>query len=507
MPRGKRGKPPEDVPPPTETADVLPLVSVEPNIPLQRPNRYVFQGIHQRIYDDDVYELDAEGGLSSGKTTLALQKELDFLINCPGIWSFLFRYSGTDTDTKLKSAFEKVCARNEIFPKWNSKELAYEFESGSRASMFGLKSADHLSRYSKLRGLEVSRIYNDQSEELPSDVFLELPARMRQHQFRHQITLTPNPPHPNHWLCDHFPEDNRIKNRHMYSVSLYDNSHNLPEQTLRGLESSYPPEHAKHRVVILGKRGVNVMGVPVYENLFQRDLHSRPLVYDPTRPLFECVDYGKTNPAWVVAQQTEWGGMHFLAGLIGRQMFLEDFLPVVMQYRGLWFPNALRFKTCCTVSSYAKLQQFSVAKHFSEVGLRPIWNEHSNDPDIVLSLIERMGSYMRRRLADGSEAFGINKSEEHWLEVSREGIKFSPFLPQAFDGGYCWAATDVSVGRNEMRQPQIDGWFEHGMRCVEAIELNFGMASERDKALEALAKRNRLNEPRLVSHQPQGWME
>ncbi len=47
---------------------------------------------------------------------------------------------------------------------------------------------------------------------------------------------------------------------------------------------AYPPEHAKHRSVILGKRGLNVTGTPVYKGMFRRDVHVGQPAYNPQQP-------------------------------------------------------------------------------------------------------------------------------------------------------------------------------------------------------------------------------
>jgi len=55
----------------------------------------------------------------------------------------------------------------------------------------GLKSQDQTLRYSKFRGLTLARVYVDQAEELPHDIYLELAARLSQPGFPHQITISP----------------------------------------------------------------------------------------------------------------------------------------------------------------------------------------------------------------------------------------------------------------------------------------------------------------------------
>ncbi len=80
-----------------------------------------FQGIHAEILADRTPEVDAEGSLNCGKTTLCIWKELEALQTYPGIWSFAFRYSDTDTKTKLRPAIEQLCAIRGEKMKWDGR--------------------------------------------------------------------------------------------------------------------------------------------------------------------------------------------------------------------------------------------------------------------------------------------------------------------------------------------------------------------------------------------------
>lgn len=475
-----------------------------------------FTGIYKEFLDDRTPEILLQGSLSSGKTTAALVRLITHLRDDPGLEAFLFRYSDEDCRTKLRPSFEKVCSQMQIFPEWNNVEKCYIFANGSRCSSFGLRSVDTLSRYSKLKGLGVGELVGDEIQELPGDIALELRARLRQPDHPHSLVFICNPPPEGHWITKQWKDEstdagiaaNRALHRKVYSLSLYDNPF-LPAETLRELEAAYPPEHAKHSTVILGKRGVNVIGDPIYGELYSTTLHSRPIPFDPAQVLYEAFDFGKTHPCWVVVQKPFSGGLYCLGGILGQEMFLDDFLPIVQQYRAEWFPDveSRRFRTCCTSSQSLNIYKDTQINQLKAAGFRPVWNPHGNDPDVVLALIEKIASYMRKRSATGKESFAVNDNQDRWLRASSEGITYSPFLSRMCMGGYTWSDLEVSVGRNEMRQPRSDQWFEHPARCLEAIELNFGMTQELQQSREALAKKNRMFEPKLVSHQPQGWME
>lgn len=454
---------------------------------------------------DETPEIDLEGALSSGKTTACLWKEFNAQMQYPGIHAYLGRYGDGETQTKLRPAWEAICLKANNIPNWNAKELCYDFSNGSKMFAFGLKSPDSLSRYSKIRGLGVSRIYVDQTEELPEDMGLELRARLRQPTFPHQLVFSPNPPNVTHWLAQQFPTDQRFAHRKYYGVSLYDNAHNLPETLIRDLEMAYPAAHAKHRSVILGQRGVNVTGVPVYKGAFDRRLHVGSIVYDPRRPLLEAIDFGKHHPCIVWAQQPYYGGLHVIGGILGQDLFLDDFLDTVKQIRSEWFPDISSRETTCDPAGSRENSQgtrFNGVDLLRRAGFAPHWKDNANSPDVRAGIIDSLASLMRQRDPSNQEKFQVESEPSRWVRVSAEGASPDPFLTDALEAGYVWDEHMVSVGNKQVRKPKKDGWFEHGMNCLEYLELTFGaMRLTREEQAERKAARARRQAqlPRLPS--------
>lgn len=444
-----------------------------------------FNGIHESILSDTTPELAVIGGRGSGKSTVCVTKEIRYSKNFPGIKEFLFRVSEKDTESKLIPFFKEMCDHEKEYPAWNNSESAFVFGNGSITFMFGIRTTSAAQRYAKIRGLGVARLYGDQMEESGSDLGLELRASLRQPNFPKQLTYGANPPSDFHWLAKQFPigVEHRFKNRRLYQLSIYDNKF-LPAETLRELEQAYPPSHPNYKTLLLGQYGVSVIGEPIYGEMFRRDLHVRPIAYKPELQLVEAFDFGQLNPCWIIGQRPRGGGMHWLGGVIGQEMYLVDFIPIVQEYRSRWFPNAdtTQIRTACTLSQSRKLGNLVMGvEELRAADFHPAWKEGSNSPDVVLALIERQASYMRRRGGDGAEMFGINNAEDRWWKADREGMSHSPFMSYAYEGGYSWSQTmdgkpvTVSVGRNEFRQPHPDSWYEFPMRCAEAIELNFSV--------------------------------
>ncbi len=425
---------------------------------------------------DETPEIDVEGALSSGKTTACLWKVWTSLQQHPGIHWWIGRYGDGETQTKVRPAFETICQSAGRVPTWLSKELAYEFANGSRCYAYGLKSPDALSRYSKMRGMGVSGIYLDQAEELPEDFSLELRLRLRQPGFPHQLIFSPNPPNVTHWLAAQFPETNSIPGRKLYSISIHDNAHNLPPELLTAALLAYPPEHAKYRSVILGMRGLNVTGEPVYQGAFMRALHEAPAEYDPLLPLEMALDFGKHHPCVVFRQVSALGQVRYLGGILGQQLYLDDFCDIVLRHRASWFPHAM-IRECCDPAGTVDTSHGTHGAYqtLHAKGIHPVSVRDANSPAVRLAAIERTAAQMRRRAADRGEAFVVSNSDR-WLRISTTNSVIDRWLADGFEAGYVWDEHMVSVGNKQVRKPKKDGWFEHGQNCSEYLECNFGMA-------------------------------
>jgi hypothetical protein len=479
--------------------------------------RMVWKGVVAEFLQDDTRLIDFEGAFRVGKTTAALWKVFNSCMAHPGIQWLICRYSDGDTQSKLKPPWRAVCRTAGVAIEWDPLEQCDVFpcvkdgqpcDAGdhktcggkrSKVYIFGIKSQDQTSRYGKFRGMTLAGIYNDQTEELPHDVFQEMMGRLSQSHYPHQLLLTPNPPDENHWLTKEFPETNNIVGRKYYSAPIHANAHNLPPETIPGLIAAYPPSHPKHRSAVLGKRGLNVVGVPVYGGdperglapMFTRTLHVRPLTYNPQLPLLCAIDFGKHHPAAIFAQFTPWNQFLLLAGLMGQNLYLEDFAPLVNLYRAQWFPDAIEVLTCCDPAGAHDNSQ-GVRQNgitvLREHLIYPTYKENSNAPDVRLAMVERIAAYMRKRTPQG-EAFGVEANPDRWLLISPDTVKPWPFLADGFEAGYVWDANMISVGSKQMRRPKKDGWYEHGQNATEYLELNFGGAQPTVAQVERHAAR------------------
>jgi hypothetical protein len=212
----------------------------------------------------------------------------------------------------------------------------------------------------------------------------------------------------------------------------------------------------------------------------------RPLSYNPHLPLLTVIDFGKHHPCMIFGQYTPWNQLVLLGGVMGQDMFLEDFAPTALRYRAQWFPDVLYHMEACDPagahdnSQGVRQNGIEVLKTF---GLMPRYKENSNAPDVRLAMVERLAGLMRKRTTQG-EAFGVEADPAKWLLVTQDQARSWPFVADAFEAGYVWDEHYVSVGSKQLRKPKKDGWYEHGMNCCEYLELNFGGAQPSVKAVE-----------------------
>lgn len=476
--------------------------------------------IHEAIKADwKTSEILIEGSLGCGKTTVGLDKEIDALLKWPGIPILLFRWTEDAVATKLRTAFEELLSIRGLTAEWDAKQKVYNFPNGSRAFMFGLKAVSAIEQYNKIRGLGVSRIFGDQVEEAAQQVAGELRGRLRPdltatmqgRRFPFQLTFVANPSDTDFWLSKEFPEDGRIKGRKLYSLSVFDNRH-LPEESKESLIRQFSPEHPKHLTMVLGKRGPEIFGVPVFEGLYKRDIHHKRKDFRSDAAILEGFEFGKHNPCFVFAQQMYAGGLTLLGGIRSQEMVLEDFLPIVKQYRERWYPRGYEVK-CCTAPTGARGSMigpgFSSLDILEEAGFRAIYRDHGNSPDVRLSLIENISGLLRRRTPDGNESIAVNDDPSRWLVADHEGVKESPFLHIAMEAGYCWDKYFVSVANKEVRQPHEDDKFANVMHCVENIVLNFcaGQLSEAEQdRREEKRQREDAAQRQPMSQSPHAWL-
>lgn len=453
------------------------------------------------IFESTARFLNAEGAFRSAKTWTALIK---IRLQCEdypgkpelrgtdtfagsGIRWAIARWTEDGLNQKLIPDYRNVCALLGLpVGEWNSRESCFDLPNGSRIYAVHLKSSQISGRYAKVRGLTVAGFYIDQLEELPEDVYEEAALRLSQPGFPQQMIATPNPVPETHWIARKWPIDNRRPDHQYLSLSVWDNAHNLSPETIRAAEQLYPVGHPARRTKLEGLRGMDVRGTPVYIGAFVRSRHVRAVALNTQLPLGESYDFGFHHPCVVFYQWAPWGWLRVLGGVMGQDMHLDEFLPIVERYRALWFSDAegqpVSFiqATCDPAGANENAQ----GVRGKPVGLLRAWyrthgkqavvpqfKTNANMPENRRASIDTAATYMRHQSIDHSECFLVDP--ERWAlvtrdEAGRQEERFDSYFIDALELGYVLeeeARHSSKLG--SFYVPVKDGWFEHPMNCFE----------------------------------------
>jgi hypothetical protein len=323
-------------------------------------------------------------------------------------------------------------------------------------------------------------------------VYHALKGRLSQPGFPQQMLLTPNPPAPNHWLADEFPEDGHIEGHRYICTSVYDNERILGTNYIRELEKDYPSGHILRRRFIEGRRGLAIEGVAVYGSVFSRSLHVRDVEFLQDYPLIESWDFGQKHPAVSWHQAFPWGWWNILGEYMGARQFIDEAVPAVAQLRAELFPNLQTIRVCCDPAG-ADTQGHGIRRtavdvlnahlrmlYGADVGARFVTG--ANRPEKREYCIQQIAGYMSR-LVQGRPAMILHPRAE------------------IFD--------DRAILRNaalpSVRRPKKDGYYDHLQNTVEYAMLNYGAAPATTQDLSRLSKYDRLHSLQIDRDESDTW--
>ena len=414
--------------------------------------------------------IDYEGAVRTGKTTAPCSKACDYAVGYPGIHMAAARWKDTDLFAQVVPAWRDMARKYGLDIKWHADEQYDEIRPyGSRMYLRALHTNELDSRYSKLAGLTLAVLWVDQPEEVPEDVIdAYVPTRLSQPGYPKELWLTPNPvDETDHWIAKWFPTDpSQLKaHHHFIQTALYDNVNGVGEQYIADMEAKYPPGHPLRRRFIEGRRGLSIVGTPVYGGVFNRRLHVDDSVrFDPSLPLLEAWDFGHHHPAVLFSQFVR-GSWHVLGEVMGHDQFIEDFAPWVIQQRHALFPGVQEVWSCCDPAG-ARLDSQGINNTAVAVlqshKVIPRWIDGSNSPTHRDAAIQKLSQAMAT-LRKGIPAVRVHPR----ARLFADGL----------EAGYIWDERSIanSVSPNT-RRPRKDGTYDHLQNCAEYTWLNFGPA-------------------------------
>ena len=470
-----------------------------PAIEIRLPDMTGPQMAILQIDEQDARCVDVEGAPRSAKSWGIGFWIWKLVYKYPGIQVFYCRYKDDDLVT-LRDVWSKVSVYFPVYlqPQWNSSDQSWDFPNGSRVLLSSLRVSEGATAaaiHGKYKGKTIAVVIIEEAQEVPWANYLGLKERLSQSKtpagedfnYPLKIVLVHNSVDEDHWIAkEEFPlgsdDETCNKQGHLHiRADLYSNAQNLGPNVIAGYEQDYPADHPLRRTVIEGKRGVTLLGDPVYRHSFRRPFHvaKTRLAIEKYYPLLEGWDFGQQKPAVVWAQYIRHlAAFRILGAVKGSEVFLELFAPKVLEIRRALFgpDHELQIRSWCdptgatgngglSFTPVQLLQDLGVNAQPATSGTRD-----GNDPEVRDKAIQTLGGYMHRKAVDGSQAFQLSPV---CIECEfKDGVwqtKETNLLVAAFEVGYIWSKGALSDAHPNLRKPQKGTRFDDLMNALEYI--------------------------------------
>lgn len=438
----------------------------------------------------------------------------------PGIQLFYCRYKDEGL-AQLLDVWGKVSAHFpiELRPTWNTKFGCYDFPNGehkgdvftgSRMYVSSLRVAEAMTAdavHGKYKGKTIAVVVIEEAQEVPRVNYYGLKERLSQsrtpegqpYRYPLKIVLVHNCVDEDHWIAEEFPLDDDgdtcTKPDHTHHrADLYSNAFNLGPDVMMGYEKDYPPGHALRRTVIEGRRGVTLVGKPVYGGYFDRDVHiDRRLGFSPYYPLLVGWDFGHQKPGVLFGQYlAHIGALRWLGAIKGKEMFLETFAPKVLEIQRRWFPEAREVWVWCdpTGATGNQGRKETAVKLLHDMGIPARYETDANDASVRYAAIQAHGGFMERAARDGSPAFLVNPRT---IELVKNGAivdeRQTELLATALQSGYVWDEHAASDANPNVRKPLKGTRFDDVMNAGEYITIGEKIRVPMDQEMFAADRR------------------
>jgi hypothetical protein len=449
------------------------------------------------IDEQDATFIDVEGSPRSAKSWGIARWIWKLAYKYRGINIFYSRYREQNL-SQLREVWGKVAVQFPAYlhPAWNAKDQCWDFPNGewlsedvftgSRVYLSPIKSSDLEGLHAKYKGKTLAVIIVEEAQELPYANYVGMQERLSQsrtpegepYRYPLKLVLVHNCVDEDHWIATEFPLTNDVCERPQHAhirADLYSNSQNLGPDVMAVFEHNYPPGHVLRRTVIEGRRGVSLVGKPVYGGYFDRRIHRSDAVHvNPYYPLLEGWDFGHEKPAVVWMQYLRHQGAIQIVGAVkGVDMFLETFAPAVLKIRARWFPhqtdNVLSWCDPAGATGNGGTLHTPV-RYLQELGVPVRYEQKANDAEIRYAAIQVMAGYMERLARDASPAFQLHPQ---CIELVKDGPNVverpSDILTTAFEVGYIWDDKALSDAHPNIRKPKKGTRYDDLMNAAEYV--------------------------------------
>lgn len=313
------------------------------------------------------------GAVRAGKTLAGCWEGIDQSMQYPRNEGLITRKTYRELkDTTQKTFFEQ-CPKH-LIKDWQKSDQRLILKNDSAIIFRSLDSLD------KVKSLELGWWYIDEGTEVEEEYPKMLESRLSLKHIPPQGRrgwITTNPPNIDHWIYKDYVtrKDDRYE---LIRANTYTNKANLPEGYIENLEKSYDPNWV--RKYLSGEFGYDLKGKPVFYG-FKSDIHRAKLNVNPNKPIVRGWDFGFHHPCVVFSQMDGDGRWNIHKCVLGTDIYIQDFAPVVIQLSSTWFPNqtfrdvgdpAGAFKKDSTISTIRILkEQYGIVVEYIPSKVKP----------------------------------------------------------------------------------------------------------------------------------------
>lgn len=409
------------------------------------------------------------GAMGAGKSRMAVEELKTLMMEYPGIPCGVFRKTMPALrDTTMKEFLQFM---PQELGRLNARVDTYTAINKATCIFRGFDEP------AKFKSLNLSVIIMDEAEEFDFVDFQTLLSRLRARNPNPRgkpwplvIIVIFNPVDESHWIYKQVVENKTEleKNGGLLDLQLstFDNEENLPAGYISQLQATMTADEQNR--YIHGNWGRIQRGLPVYSDVFSRELHVRNMEYREGFVLQRGWDFGFNNPACVIRFKDEHGRKHIYREIMGNKERLDVFAPKVLEVCERLFGPYVVFQDYCDPRGFDKTDKGSTSVEIlNDHGVYPVGERG------VRNYVEPGVKLVRQELSTLTQ--GIPN-----LTVSPECQIFI----NGFSGAYEY---------DENGQPKKDGYYDH---LFDALRYIAYMDKSNNAVKEAIWKRKTIRKPR-----------
>jgi len=186
-----------------------------------------------------------------------------------------------------------------LFQELDRLDLNYDYNQNKKLLVIeGARWLTYsMENYDMVRGVEVGRIWNDETRDLDYQAFLMLKGRLRDKRAKKLKARFTSTPLGFNYLYDYFVGDKKTSEHRIIKASSYDNPY-LPAGYIESMRASYDEKTFKQEV--MGEFLSITQGRIYYA--FDRTTCVKPLVKHPNHPVYIGLDFNVSPMTAVICQ-------------------------------------------------------------------------------------------------------------------------------------------------------------------------------------------------------------